>query len=132
MLLLFLPVSLPPSYTTFPQVVNNVISALGPSISTAVQEALAALNAESSASRAAQAEATASFQTASRRAAASRAEEQRRQQQILAKKNNFNTQVSVDQGPYESPVYNFEYKVADEEAQTFISRNEERNGDSLS
>ena len=38
----------------------------------------------------------------------------------------------MDQGPYESPVYNFEYKVADEEAQTFISRNEERNGDSLS
>ena len=117
---------------TIPQVVTNVISALGPSISAAVQEALAALNAESSASWAAQAQAAVSAQAASRRAAASRAEEQRRQQQISAKKNNFNTQVPVDQGPYESPVYNFEYKVADEEAETFISRNEERNGDSLS
>ena len=109
-----------------------MISALGPSISAAVQEALAAFNAESSASRAAQAEATASAQAASRRASASRAEEQRRQQQMLVQKNNFNTQVSADQGPVTSPVYNFEYKVADEEAQTFISRNEERDGDSLS
>lgn len=40
--------------------------------------------------------------------------------------------MSADLGPYVDPVYNFEYKVADDEERTYISRNEERDGNELS
>merc|ERR1711994_63740 len=49
-----------------------------------------------------------------------------------AEKNSFDSQVSADLGPYVDPVYNFEYKVADDEERTYISRNEERDGNELS
>merc|ERR1711890_173504 len=49
-----------------------------------------------------------------------------------AEKNAFDSQVSADLGPMVNPVYNFEYKVADDEEKTYISRNEERDGDELS
>merc|ERR1711981_335615 len=48
-----------------------------------------------------------------------------------AEKNSFDSQVSADLGPYVDPVYNFEYKVADDEERTYISRNEERDGNEL-
>merc|ERR1712038_1644999 len=49
-----------------------------------------------------------------------------------AEKNSFDSQVSADLGPFVDPVYNFEYKVADDTEKTYISRNEERDGNELS
>merc|ERR1712037_828390 len=79
---------------------------------------------------------------AERRAAAAAEAEAARQQQIAAanaaaaaaaaEKNSFDSQVSTDLGPFVDPVYNFEYKVADDQEKTYISRNEERDGNELS
>merc|ERR1712051_353962 len=130
------------------QVVTSMISSLTPSISRAVEEALAAVAAaeQAAAEKAAaeQAAAEAERLEAERRAAAQAAAEAEaaRQQQIAAanaaaaaaaaEKNSFDSQVSADLGPYVDPVYNFEYKVADDEERTYISRNEERDGNELS
>merc|ERR1719472_786450 len=130
------------------QVVTSVITSLTPSISRAVEEALAAVAAaEQAAAEQAAAAAAAAAEAerleAERRAAAQAAAEAEaaRQQQIAAanaaaaaaaaEKNSFDSQVSADLGPYVDPVYNFEYKVADDEENTYISRNEERNGNEL-
>merc|ERR1712242_135143 len=130
------------------QVVTSVITSLTPSISRAVEEALAAVAAAEQAAAeqaaaAAAAAAAAERLEAERRAAAQAAAEAEaaRQQQIAAanaaaaaaaaEKNPFDSQVSADLGPYVDPVYNFEYKVADDEENTYISRNEERNGNEL-
>merc|ERR1712051_522989 len=143
------------------QVVTSVISSLTPSISRAVEEALAAVAAaekaaaeqaaaeqaaaEQAAAAAAAAAAEAERIEAERRAAAAAAAaeaEAARQQQIAAanaaaaaaaaEKSSFDSQVSTDLGPFVDPVYNFEYKVADDEEKTYISRNEERDGNELS
>merc|ERR1712007_153675 len=148
------------------QVVTSVISSLTPSISRAVEEALAAVAAaeqaaaekaaaeqaaaeqaaaEQAAAAAAAAAAEAERIEAERRAAAAAAAaeaEAARQQQIAAanaaaaaaaaEKNPFDSQVSTDLGPFVDPVYNFEYKVADDQEKTYISRNEERDGNELS
>merc|ERR1712179_372376 len=148
------------------QVVTSVISSLTPSISRAVEEALAAVAAaeqaaaekaaaeqaaaeqaaaEQAAAAAAAAAAEAERIEAERRAAAAaaaEAEAARQQQQIAAanaaaaaaaaEKNSFDSQVSTDLGPFVDPVYNFEYKVADDQEKTYISRNEERDGNELS
>merc|ERR1712083_1220988 len=117
------------------QVVTSVITSLTPSISRAVEEALAAVAAaEQAAAEKAAAEQAAAEQAAEAEAA--------RQQQIAAanaaaaaaaaEKNSFDSQVSADLGPYVDPVYNFEYNVADDEENTYISRNEERDGNELS
>merc|ERR1719420_1279883 len=119
------------------QVVTSVITSLTPSISKAVEEALAAAEqaaAEEAAAAAAEAERIKAAQAAQAEAA--------RRQQIAAanaaaaaaaaEKNAFDSQVSADLGPMVNPVYNFEYKVADDEERTYISRNEERDGDELS
>merc|ERR1712212_623030 len=98
------------------QVVTSVITSLTPSISRAVEEALAALAAE-------QAAAARQQQIAAANAAAAAA---------AAEKNSFDSQVSADLGPFVDPVYNFEYKVADDVEKTYISRNEERDGNELS
>merc|ERR1712037_449609 len=124
------------------QVVTSVITSLTPSISKAVEEALAAVAAaERAAAEQAAAEQAAAAQAerieAQRRAAQAEAA---RQQQIAAanaaaaaaEKNSFDSQVSADLGPFVDPVYNFEYKVADDEEKTYISRNEERDGNELS
>merc|ERR1712158_131349 len=135
------------------QVVTSVITSLTPSISRAVEEALAAVAAaeQAAAEKAAAEQAAAAAAAAAeaerleaeRRAAAQAAAEAEaaRQQQIAAanaaaaaaaaEKNSFDSQVSADLGPYVDPVYNFEYKVADDEENTYISRNEERNGNEL-
>merc|ERR1711894_502606 len=110
------------------QVVTSVITSLTPSISKAVEEALAAAAAAAEAERikaaqAAQAEAAKRQQIAAANAAAAAA---------AAEKNAFDSQVSADLGPMVNPVYNFEYKVADDEERTYISRNEERDGNELS
>merc|ERR1712027_284455 len=139
------------------QVVTSVITSLTPSISKAVEEALAAVAAaERAAAEQAAAEQAAAEQAAAEQAAAAaaaeaeRIEAQRRaaqaeaarQQQIAAanaaaaaaaaEKNSFDSQVSADLGPFVDPVYNFEYKVADDEEKTYISRNENRDGNELS
>merc|ERR1712223_1341538 len=135
------------------QVVTSVITSLTPSISRAVEEALAAVAAaEQAAAEKAAAEQAAAEQAAAAAAAAEaeRIEAQRRaaqaeaarQQQIAAanaaaaaaaaEKNSFDSQVSADLGPFVDPVYNFEYKVADDVEKTYISRNEERDGNELS
>merc|ERR1712051_69143 len=105
------------------QVVTSVISSLTPSISRAVEEALAAVAAAEQAAAAAEAEAARQQQIAAANAAAAAA---------AAEKNSFDSQVSTDLGPFVDPVYNFEYKVADDEEKTYISRNEERDGNELS
>merc|ERR1712233_209575 len=132
------------------QVVTSVITSLTPSISKAVEEALAAAAAAEQAA----AEQAAAEQAAAEQAAAAAAEAERikaaqaaqaeaaRRQQIAAanaaaaaaaaEKNAFDSQVSADLGPMVNPVYNFEYKVADDEERTYISRNEERDGNELS
>merc|ERR1712020_322356 len=118
------------------QVVTSVITSLTPSISKAVEEALAAAAAAEEAAAAAAAEAE-----RIKAAQAAQAEAARRQQiaaanaaaaAAAAEKNAFDSQVSADLGPMVNPVYNFEYKVADDEQKTYISRNEERDGDELS
>merc|ERR1711894_462428 len=119
------------------QVVTSVISSLTPSISRAVEEALAAVAAAEQAA----AEKAAAEQAAAEQAAAEQAEAARQQQiaaanaaaaAAAAEKNSFDSQVSADLGPFVDPVYNFEYKVADDVEKTYISRNEERDGNELS
>merc|ERR1739846_290941 len=108
------------------QVVTSVITSLTPSIARAVEEALAAVAAAdqaAAAQAAAEAEAARQQQIAAANAAAAAA---------AAEKNSFDSQVSTDLGPFVDPVYNFEYKVADDEEKTYISRNEERDGNELS
>merc|ERR1719432_704387 len=121
------------------QVVTSVISSLTPSISRAVEEALAAVAAaEQAAAEKAAAEQAAAEQAAAAAAAAAaeaeRIEAERRAAAAAAaaEKNSFDSQVSTDLGPFVDPVYNFEYKVADDEEKTYISRNEERDGNELS
>merc|ERR1719414_105470 len=134
------------------QVVTSVITSLTPSISKAVEEALAAAAAaeQAAAEQAAAEQAAAEAEAAAAAAAeaerikaaqAAQAEAARRQQiaaanaaaaAAAAEKNAFDSQVSADLGPMVNPVYNFEYKVADDEEKTYISRNEERDGDELS
>merc|ERR1712210_252915 len=125
------------------QVVTSVISSLTPSISRAVEEALAAVAAaEQAAAEKAAAEQAAAEQAAAEQAAAAaaaaaeaeRIEAERRAAAAAAaaEKNSFDSQVSTDLGPFVDPVYNFEYKVADDQEKTYISRNEERDGNELS
>jgi len=91
------------------QVVSNVVSALQPSIAQAVADALAGLRTTS----------ITSSKTSSSLATANAA---------AAKKA---TETSADVGPVAKAEYNFEYKVADKDAQTYISQSEDRDGDSL-
>merc|ERR1719151_447673 len=126
------------------QVVTSVITSLTPSISKAVEEALAAVAAAEQAAAEQAAAAAAAAAEAERIEAQRRAAqaEAARQQQIAAanaaaaaaaaEKNSFDSQVSADLGPFVDPVYNFEYKVADDVEKTYISRNEERDGNELS
>jgi hypothetical protein len=94
------------------QVVSNVVSALQPSIAKAVADALAGLQTSSVTSTSSQS--SSSSLAAANAAAALKA-----------------TSASADVGPVVKPEYNFEYKVADKEAQTYISQSEKRDGDSL-
>merc|ERR1712158_356002 len=130
------------------QVVTSVITSLTPSISRAVEEALAAVAAaeqaaaeKAAAEQAAAAAAAAEAERIEAERRAAEAEAARRQQiaaanaaaaAAAAEKNSFDSQVSADLGPMVNPVYNFEYKVADDEERTYISRNEERDGNELS
>ena len=89
--------------------VTNVVSALTPSIAAAVEEALAA-QAAAEAARV-EAERRAAAQAAAAAAAAAKA----KKPDTLA----------------EPAKYNFEYKVAEDEDQVYITQNEARDGDAL-
>merc|ERR1712066_544436 len=97
------------SVTNQDEVVTNVVSALTPSIAAAVEEALAA-----------QAAAEAARVEAERRAAAQAAAAAA----AAAKANKPDTLA-------EPAKYNFEYKVAEDEDQVYITQNEARDGDAL-
>merc|ERR1711892_1320936 len=127
------------------QVVSSVVTALGPSISQAVSDALASLEAAAAAEAAAaeeaariaaeqqareEAEARARAEAvrlaAQQRAAAEQAARQRAAAEQAARERAA-AQAATE--PTARPVYNFEYKVADNDAQTYISQSEERDGD---
>merc|ERR1712210_125223 len=102
------------SVTNQDEVVTNVVSALTPSIAAAVEQALAAQAAAEAARVEAErraAEAEAARLEAERRAAA----------EAAAAASSSNSQVK----------YNFEYKVAEDEDQVYITQNEARDGDEL-
>merc|ERR1711934_235863 len=104
------------SITNQDEVVTNVVSALTPSIAAAVEQALAAQAAAGAARVEAErraAEAEAARLEAERRAAAEAA--------AAAAASSSNSQVK----------YNFEYKVAEDEDQVYITQNEARDGDEL-
>merc|ERR1712210_133266 len=104
------------SVTNQDEVVTNVVSALTPSIAAAVEQALAAQAAAEAARVEAErraAEAAAARLEAERRAAAEAA--------AAAAAASSNSQVK----------YNFEYKVAEDEDQVYITQNEARDGDEL-
>merc|ERR1740116_146583 len=96
------------SVTNQDEVVTNVVSALTPSIAAAVEQALAA---QAAAAEAAERRAAAQAAAAAAAASASTANKP----DDLA-------------GPAK---YNFEYKVAEDEAQVYITQNEARDGDDL-
>merc|ERR1711878_247778 len=98
------------SVTNQDEVVTNVVSALTPSIAAAVEEALAA-QAAAEAARV-EAERRAAAQAA---AAAAAAAAKAKKPDTLA----------------EPAKYNFEYKVAEDEDQVYITQNEARDGDEL-
>jgi len=105
------------SVTNQDEVVTNVVSALTPSIAAAVEQALAAQAAAEAARVEAErraAEAEAARLEAERRAAAEAAA-------AAAAASSSNSQVK----------YNFEYKVAEDEDQVYITQNEARDGDEL-
>merc|ERR1711887_328313 len=97
------------------EVVSSVVTALGPSISQAVADALASI------------EAAAAAEEAARIAA----EQQAREEAEARARAAAAAAAAAAAEPSARPVYNFEYKVADNEAQTYISQSEARDGESL-
>merc|ERR1711997_549357 len=91
------------------QVVSSVVSALQPSIAQAVADALAGLRTTSITSTSSKSSLAAANAAAAQKAAVT----------------------STDVGPVAKAEYNFEYKVADNDAQTYITQSEDRDGDSL-
>merc|ERR1711970_841396 len=94
------------------QVVSDVVSALQPSIAQAVADALAGLQTSTFSSSLSSSSSSAAAAAAAERAA-------------------FEAELAADAEVSAKPVYNFEYKVADNDAQTYISQSENRDGDNL-
>ena len=128
------------------EVVSSVVTALGPSISQAVADALASIEAAAAAEEAARiaaeqqareeaearARAEAARIAAQQRAAAEQAARQRAAAEQAARERAAAAAAAAAAAePTARPVYNFEYKVADNEAQTYISQSEARDGESL-
>merc|ERR1712128_283810 len=91
------------------RVVSDVVSALQPSIADAVAAALAGLQ-------------TSTFTTSVSSTSSAAAD---------AERAAFEAELAADVEVSAKPVYNFAYKVADAEAQTYISQSENRDGDTL-
>merc|ERR1712072_513596 len=118
------------------EVVSSVVTALGPSISQAVAaaEEAARIAAEQQAREEAEARARAEAAriAAQQRAAAEQAARQRAAAEQAARERAAAAAAAAAAAePSARPVYNFEYMVADNEAQTYISQSEARDGDSL-
>merc|ERR1711942_214578 len=118
------------------EVVSSVVTALGPSISQAVADALASIEAAAAAEEAARiaAEQQAREEAEARaRAEAARIAAQQRAaaEQAARERAAAAAAAAAAAEPTARPVYNFEYKVADNEAQTYISQSEARDGESL-
>merc|ERR1711935_106655 len=104
-----------PSLNQNQEVVSQVVGALQPSIARAVAEALAGLNSRSVS--------TISSSSLSRSRSAEAAEKAAFEAELAG--------ANVE-GPTARPVYNFQYKVADDGEQTYISQEEARDGDDVS
>merc|ERR1711887_508366 len=119
------------------EVVSSVVTALGPSISQAVADALASIEAaaaEEAARIAAEQQAREEAEARARAEAARIAAQQRAAAEQAARQRAAAEQAARQRAAAEQaarPVYNFEYKVADNDAQTYISQSEARDGDSL-
>merc|ERR1712123_2169 len=111
-----------PSLNQNQEVVSQVVGALQPSIARAVAEALAGLNSRSvsTSSIGSRGSLSSSSSSSSSREAAERAA--------------FEAELAGAsiEGPTARPVYNFQFKVADDGEQTYISQEEAREGDKLS
>merc|ERR1712106_733482 len=112
-----------PSLNQNQEVVSQVVGALQPSIARAVAEALGGLNSRSvsTGSRGSLSSSPSSPRSRSRTAEA-------------AERAAFEAELAGAniEGPTARPVYNFQYKVADDGEQTYISKEEARDGDDVS
>merc|ERR1711935_749197 len=106
------------------QVVSDVVVALQPSIARAVADALAGLNSRSVSTSSIGSSSRGSISTASRGSLSS-----------VTSSRSSSTGASergiATAGPTARPVYNYQYKVADDGEQSYISQEEARDGDDL-
>merc|ERR1711935_1227949 len=120
-----------PSLNQNQEVVSQVVGALQPSIARAVAEALAGLN-----SRSVSTSSRGSISTGSRGSLSSSSSSSRSRSRTAeaAKRAAFEADLAGAniEGPTARPVYNFQYKVADDGEQTYISQEEARDGDDVS
>merc|ERR1711937_465918 len=118
------------------QVVSDVVLALQPSIAQAIADALASLNSKSVASTSSGSLARGSLSSSSRGPLSSLSSSSRSRTSAAeaAERAAFEAELAGASivGPTARPVYNFQYKVADDAAQTYISQEEARDGDDLS
>merc|ERR1711935_568670 len=112
-----------PSLNQNQEVVSQVVGALQPSITRAVAEALAGLNSRSVSTSSRGSVSTGSSSSMSRSRSAEAAERAAFEAELAG--------ANVE-GPTARPVYNFQYKVADDGEQTYISQEEARDGDNVS
>merc|ERR1712128_350777 len=111
-----------PSLNQNQEVVSQVVGALQPSIARAVAEALAGLS-----SRSVSTSSIGSRGSLSSSSSSSRSREAAERAAFEAELAGANVE-----GPTARPVYNFQFKVADDGEQTYISQEEAREGDNLS
>merc|ERR1712021_171906 len=109
-----------PSLNQNQEVVSQVVGALQPSIARAVAEALGGLNSRSVSTSSRGSVSTGSSSSMSRSRSAEAAERAAFEAELAG--------ANVE-GPTAKPVYNFQYKVADDGEQTYISQEEARDGD---
>merc|ERR1711892_894985 len=110
------------------QVVSNVVEALQPSIARAVADALAGLNSRSVSTSSIGSSSTGSrgsISTAFRGSLSSVSSS-------VSSSRGASDRGIATAGPTARPVYNFQYKVADDGEQSYISQEEARDGDDLS
>merc|ERR1712106_454969 len=112
-----------PSLNQNQEVVSQVVGALQPSIARAVAEALGGLNSRSVSTSSRGSVSTGSSSSMSRSASAEAAERAAFEAELAG---------ANIEGPTARPVYNFQYKVADDGEQTYISQEEARDGDDVS
>merc|ERR1712021_193140 len=120
-----------PSLNQNQEVVSQVVGALQPSIARAVAEALAGLN-----SRSVSTSSRGSVSTSSRGSVStgSSSSMSRSRSAEAAGRAAFEAELAGAsiEGPTARPVYNFQFKVADDGDQTYISQEEARDGDDVS